>query len=99
MRTTFLSLAFVVASVLSTAAQPVATNCPRSGSGITPGPAVVAARRAEHQVCAADMARLCGNVPRECGRPMQCLRAHAGQVSSTCAGAMAQLRAARMQAH
>jgi len=98
MRTTILSLAFCVASVLSAAAQPAPTSCPHpAAKSVPPSAAVLAARRTEREVCAGDMAKLCANVPRGCGRPMQCLRAHASQLSGSCAGAMAQLRAARTQ--
>ena len=82
------------------ASQPGATNCTRAESSRTaPSPAIIAARHAQHQACAADMARFCGDVPRGCGRPMQCLRAHTASLSSACTGAMAQLHAARMQSH
>jgi hypothetical protein len=63
-----------------------------------PNPQVVAARRAERQACAADMATYCGSVPPGCGRPMQCLRAHTGQLSAGCSNAMMAVRAANREA-
>jgi hypothetical protein len=80
-------------------AQPAPVSCPHPGRAETPSPALIAARQAEHRACAADMTRLCANVPHGCGRPMQCLRAHTAELSADCTTAMTQLRAARMQPH
>jgi hypothetical protein len=100
MRTLCLFAAFVLALAAPAAAQPTPGNCPHpTTQRVAPSPALMAARQAEHQACATDMMRFCGNVPRGCGRPMQCMRAHAAELSSGCTGALAQLRAVRMQAH
>jgi len=78
---------------------PAPINCTHSAvRGAPPSAFVLAARRNERQACATDMARFCANVPRGCGRPMQCLRAHAAAVTGACAGAMAELRSAHVQA-
>lgn len=58
-------------------------------------PQHVAARQAMHQACAADLAKYCGNVPKGCGRPMQCLKAHKSEVSGQCAQAQQNLHATR----
>jgi hypothetical protein len=58
-----------------------------------PSPQPVAARQAERQACAAEIAQYCGTVPSGCGRPMQCLRTHGAQLSPVCANALSQLRA------
>ena len=110
MRTTLVSLAIVLALAMPAAAQPVPTqrgapqpessNCPHVTAGsAVPTPALMAARQTERQACAADLRQFCANVPRGCGRPMQCLRAHAVELSAGCTAAMAQLRAARVQSH
>lgn len=96
------NIARVLAAVLvlgaPAAAQTPSTGCPhRSVQSAPPPPAVIAARKAERQACAADMAKFCANVEPGCGRPMQCLRAHASELSATCTGAQAQLRAVRAQ--
>jgi hypothetical protein len=99
MRTAHISLVFILLAAPA-AAQTQSTNCPHpSAQKAALTPAVMAARQAEHQACAADMARFCANVPRGCGRPVQCLREHSGALSQTCTGAMAQLHAARVQSH
>jgi hypothetical protein len=58
-------------------------------------PQHVAARQAMHQACAADLAKYCANVPKGCGRPMQCLKAHESEVSGQCAQAQQNLHATR----
>jgi hypothetical protein len=58
-------------------------------------PQHVAARQAMHQACAADLAKYCANVPKGCGRPMQCLKAHESEVSGQCAQARQNLHATR----
>lgn len=71
--------------------------CPRPSTSTPHPPAnpeLVAARHAERQACAGDLVRFCGTVPAGCGRPMVCLRSHAGELSADCADALAQLRAA-----
>ena len=98
MRTALAGFALLLAVNVPALAQ-TPTNCPHlSARSTPPSAAVLAARRNERQVCAGDMAKFCANVPRGCGRPMQCLRAHAGEVSGACAGAMAALRSAHAQA-
>ena len=108
MRTAYVSLAFVLLLAVPAAGQPAAAqpaagqpapgNCPHPTAGrAPPSPALIAARRAERQACAADMTRFCANVPRGCGRPKQCLRAHRAELSAPCTNAMAQQRAARVQ--
>ncbi|HEX9159123.1 MAG TPA: hypothetical protein VF835_02755 [Rhizomicrobium sp.] len=95
-----LVLAAALALCAPAAAQTPPTGCPhRSVQSAPPPPAVIAARKAERQACAADMAKFCANVAPGCGRPMQCMRAHASQLSAACTGAQAQLRAARAQIH
>src|SRR5438105_124151 len=98
MRTLLADLALLlVVNGPALAQTPTPMNCPHPSARSTPpNAAVLAARRNERQACATDMAKFCANVPRGCGRPMQCLRAHA--VSGACAGAMAELRSARAQA-
>lgn len=60
-----------------------------------PTPAVLAARRAVHQACAADVARLCPNPADPRGAFVQCIRAHRPDVSPPCQGALANLQTAR----
>jgi hypothetical protein len=64
-------------------------------TNISASPQLMAARRTMKNACAADRASLCGNAPQTCGGPMRCLRAHAGQLSPTCAGAMRNVQALR----
>ena len=98
MRTAFASFALLVALNTTAVAQTPKSNCPHPSARSTPpSAAVLAARQTERQACSADMTRLCANVPRGCGRPMQCLRAHQAELSAACAGALAQLHAARAQ--
>jgi len=100
MRDTVLRFAFILVAASSALAQPAETNCPHpSGQRAAPSPALIAARQAEHQACAADMTRFCAGVPHGCGRPMQCLKAHRTELSATCTTAITQLRAARVQPH
>lgn len=101
MHRTRIALVFVLGLIAPAAAQTSNTGCPNPSAQMAtpPSAALVAARRAERQACAADMAKFCANVPRGCGRPMQCLRAHATEASGACRSAMAQLRAARTQSH
>jgi len=100
MRTLLAGLALLlVVNGPALAQTPTPMNCPHlSARSTPPNAAVLAARRNERQACATDMARFCANVPRGCGRPMQCLRAHAAAVTGACAGAMAELRSAHVQA-
>ena len=98
MRIASLSLVFVLLLVAPVAAQTPDTSCPhQAAQKAPPSAALVAARRAERQACAADMTQFCANVPRGCGRPMECLRSHMSQLSSACTSAMAGVRTARMQ--
>src|SRR5437016_14206462 len=101
MRTAYVSLAFVLLLAVPAAGQPAAAqpaagqpapgNCPHpTAERAPPSPALIAARRAERQACAADMTKFCANVPRGCGRPKQCLRAHRTELSAPCTNAMAQ---------
>lgn len=95
MRTTLAAFALFLGLNLPVAAQIPQNNCPRPpANSAPPGAAVLAARQNQRQACAADMTRLCANVPRGCGRPMQCLRAHQAELSNACVNAMAQLHAA-----
>jgi hypothetical protein len=100
MRTLLAGLALLlVVNGAALAQTPTPINCQHSGvRSAPPNAAVLAARRNERQACATDMAKFCANVPRGCGRPMQCLRAHAAAVSGACAGAMTALRSAHAQA-
>jgi hypothetical protein len=78
-------------------AQTASTTCTREphASSASRSPQLIAAHRAERQACAADLATYCSNVPKGCGRPKQCLKAHASQLSATCKSAWQNLRAAR----
>jgi hypothetical protein len=100
MRSFGLSVAFVLVLAAQATAQPTPGNCPHpTTQRAAPSPALLAARRAEHQACAADLTKFCAKVPRGCGRPMQCLRAHTAELSSVCTSAIAQLHAARQPSH
>ena len=48
-----------------------------------------------HGPCRADVQRLCGGVEHGGGRIMQCMKAHANEVSPDCQSAMAARRAAK----
>ena len=56
---------------------------------------LIAARHAMKQACRADMATYCANVPKGCGAPKKCLKAHASQLSPACASAWQNMRALR----
>ena len=100
MRIARISLVFVLFLGAPALAQTADTSYPHpTAQKAPPSEALVAARQAERQACSADMAKFCANVPRGCGRPMQCLRAHAGELSSACTNGMAQVRAARTALH
>jgi hypothetical protein len=86
----FLTIALPAAAQVS----PQACHRPASVSRPAPTPQMLAARSVERQACAADQAAFCGGVAPGCGRPMQCLRAHGGQLSSGCRSALEQLHAA-----
>jgi len=99
MRINVISLILLLALVAPAAAQNSDTGCPHpTAQKAPPSAALVAARRAERQACAADMTRFCANVPPGCGRPRACLRSHMAELSTTCTNAMARMRAARTQA-
>jgi hypothetical protein len=57
-------------------------------------PAMMAARHAAHEACAADMTRLCPDAAAG-SHPMQCLRQHMSDVSAPCAQALQAMREAR----
>jgi hypothetical protein len=103
MRVLWACAAVLFAITLPAAAQISEPTCPRpamTASRPPPDPQLLAARHAERQACAADMARLCGDVAPGCGRPMQCLRAHNAQLSTDCTNALQQLHVtARAAAH
>ncbi len=87
--------AALLAFALPAAAQtPPAPGAPPSGRPPA-SPAVMAARRAVHQACAADVARLCPNPADPRGAFVQCIRAHRPDVSAPCQGALANLQTAR----
>ena len=88
--TLFLIAAFPAAAQVS----PQACNRPVSVPRPAPTSQVLAARSVERQACAADQAAFCGGVAPGCGRPMQCMRAHSNQLSSSCRTALEQLHAA-----
>ena len=97
MRSTTICIAVVIALIGSASAQTASTVCrraPHTASG-SASPQIKAARHAERQACAADMATYCSNVPKGCGRPKQCLKAHAAQLSPDCQNAWQNLRALR----
>ena len=87
-----LALSGVAAAQTPEASTCTKTSHPREQSK---SPQVMAARRAEHQACAADLAAFCPNVPKGCGRPKQCLKAHEAQLSPACTSAWQNLRALR----
>ncbi len=92
MRACFICAAVFLSIALPAAAQVSPQACNRPAS--VPSQQVLAARSVERQACAADRAAFCGGVAPGCGRPMQCLRAHGGQLSSGCQTALEQLHAA-----
>jgi hypothetical protein len=88
---------FLCFGVVPAAAVTIVPACPRSASPAPqrpPSAQLLAARQTERQTCAADMSAFCAGVPPGCGRPMQCLKAHAAQLSPGCTNAIIQLRAA-----
>jgi hypothetical protein len=96
MRLKTISLLFALTLAGPALAQPMpAATCERHHEGGMASPQHVAARQAMHQACAADLEKYCANVPRGCGRPMQCLKAHASEVSSQCSQAWQTLHATR----
>lgn len=98
MRIPGMSLALILLLIAPAAAQTSSSNCPHPAiQRAAPTAAVLAARRTERQACAADITKFCANVLPGCGRPMQCLRSHASELSAPCTGAIAALHAARAQ--
>ena len=89
--------AIVVAYAVPAFAQSPSLSCPHGprASAAPPSAQVVAARRALHGACAADMTTFCANVPKGCGRPMACLKSHRSQLSSGCTNAWQNLRMLR----
>ena len=98
MRSQAICLAVFLALSGAAAAQPQASStcnkAPHTSERIK-SPQLIAAKRAEHQACAADMATYCANVPKGCGRPKQCLKQHASQLSASCRSAWQNLRTMR----
>jgi hypothetical protein len=88
----FLALSGVAAA--QTPEPSTCTKTPHMGEQ-SKSPQFMAAKRAERQACAADVAAFCANVPKGCGRPKQCLKAHAAQLSPACTSAWQNLRAMR----
>jgi len=97
MRSTTICIAILIALAGPASAQTASTTCTRAPhqSARTQTPQLRAARRAERQACAADFAAYCSNVPRGCGAPMKCLKAHSTQLSPACVNAWQNLRAVR----
>ena len=97
MRSTTICIAILIALAGPAFGQTASTTCNRTPhqSTRTPTPQLREARRAERQACAADMATYCANVPKGCGRPKQCLKAHAAQLSPDCRNAWQNLRTLR----
>ena len=97
MRSTTICLAIVIALAGPASAQTASTMCSRPPHQSTrmPTSQLREARRAEHRACAADLAAYCSNVPRGCGAPMQCLKAHSAQLSQACTNAWQTVRAVR----
>jgi hypothetical protein len=96
MRVLLASAAILFAINLPAAAQVSEPVCPRPAMATSrppPSPQLVAARQAERQACAADMARLCSAVAPGCGRPMLCLKTHTAELSTDCANTLQQLHA------
>jgi hypothetical protein len=91
---TAILLAFIGTAAAPMPVSPVCTRAPHMAERHS-SPQLIAARRAEHQACAADMANFCANVPKGCGRPKQCLMAHASQLSASCRAAWQNLRGMR----
>ncbi len=93
-----LTLAFILlASAVPALAQPPASPQNGAPSAMHPlaTPDVKAARRAMRQACTADVKALCSDVVTGGGKVMQCLKAHAPQLSDGCKSAAQSLRAAR----
>lgn len=90
---TFLALtAAASAASPSMSTQSTCTKGPRTGAHQATAE-LIAARHAMKQACAADMANYCANVPRGCGAPKKCLKAHASQLSPSCSSAWQNMRA------
>ncbi|HEX3918597.1 MAG TPA: hypothetical protein VHW60_14765 [Caulobacteraceae bacterium] len=70
-------------------------NPPPTSAHAPATPAMMAARHAAHEACAADMTRLCPDAATAGSHPMQCLRQHMSDISAPCAQALQAMRAAR----
>ena len=69
-------------------------------AALAAGPALAQSgggQQAARAACAADVQKLCQGVQPGGGRLLQCLKAHATQVSAGCKWALAQLRAGNGQ--
>jgi len=96
-RTIYLAILIMVTAPAPVLALNPSDACTREphASTRTKSPQLMAARRAEHQACAADLATYCADVPKGCGRPKQCLKEHEAQLSAACKSAWQNLRALR----
>lgn len=74
------------------AAGPSAPATPAAGA---PTPEMRAARQAMRDACAADIKTFCPDTAAGGGRPGQCFREHAADLSPTCKDAVAKMRAER----
>jgi hypothetical protein len=91
---------FLALSGAASAAQPpTPTTCTKTPhAGKQPVTAqFIAARHAMKQACAADMANYCADVPRGCGAPRKCLKAHVSQLSASCSSAWQNMRTLKGQ--
>jgi hypothetical protein len=77
---------------------PGAPGAPQAPDGRpAPSPELRAARRAAREACLPDVQKLCASVPAGRGGAIQCLRAHASDLSEGCLSALKALRAARAE--
>ena len=67
----------------------------RYGGGANASPEMRQARQAMMQACSADFAKFCADAQAGGGGRMQCIRAHASELSDGCRGSMQAMRAAR----
>jgi hypothetical protein len=89
----FLALSGAVTAQTPMPAQSTCAKAPRSGERGEKSPQLIAARHTMKQACAADMTKYCANVPKGCGGPRKCLKAHASELSASCSSAWRNMRA------
>ena len=75
---------------------PSSTMSQGGGAGMTPSPAMQAARAKMREMCAADLKTFCADkTPGPGGGLMQCVRDNAAKMSDPCKAALAEMQAAR----